>query len=414
MPRSGSFPIEFAVTPRFDVFYALYSLTSSVPTKIDPWKSRALGRLPRDFERMAKRIAPLPIFWPLLADVVQDVPGEITFEEVLSDIREMRVEDLQRNVLSGIFHDRAAVDSLVAREKSLEQVLTDDKLPGAELLGHFGLRPYSQNSHSATATAMLLSKPEAFRDDLTMVLLRFWQTGFHRDWSALEPGLRAESFRMRDLLEKCSPGDFGRELNLPVMFDDDAREIRPKTGLPISYELVDRCYVIPSAFNARRWWAKYESKGQRVVLYLPVTTESEAPNTVVEEDRRAGDGATTYHSAMAVELPAISAELPAINAESVFRALGDTTRYAIASILARTPTTSADLARSLKVSKPTITHHVHALRSAGLIAETPSGGSTKLALRKATVAGLSGAAVEQLFSSTGDLPLDTTRKRPNN
>ncbi|HMG11900.1 MAG TPA: helix-turn-helix domain-containing protein, partial [Gemmatimonadaceae bacterium] len=102
-----------------------------------------------------------------------------------------------------------------------------------------------------------------------------------------------------------------------------------------------------------------------------------------------------------------------INAESVFRALGDTTRYAIASILARTPTTSAELARSLKVSKPTITHHVQALRSAGLIRETPSGGSTRLTLSKDTVAALSGAAIEQLFSSKGDLALETTRKRRN-
>jgi DNA-binding transcriptional ArsR family regulator len=100
-----------------------------------------------------------------------------------------------------------------------------------------------------------------------------------------------------------------------------------------------------------------------------------------------------------------------INAESVFRALGDTTRYAIASILARNPTTSAELSRSLKVSKPTITHHVHALRAAGLIAETPAGGSTRLSLSRETVAAVSEAAVEQLFSSTGDLPLVTTRRR---
>src|ERR1700692_2725042 len=143
MPRSGSFPIEFAVTPRFDVFYALYSLTSSVPTPLDPWKVKALGRVPRDFEHIAKRVAPLPIFWPLLADAIQSVPGEVTFEEALSAIREMPVRDLQTNVLAGIFHDRTTVDSLVTREKSLSQLLADGKLPGGELLGHFGLRPYN-------------------------------------------------------------------------------------------------------------------------------------------------------------------------------------------------------------------------------------------------------------------------------
>jgi ArsR family transcriptional regulator len=406
MPGSGSFPIEFAVTPRFDVFYALYSLTRSVPTQIDPWKAKALSRVPRNFERMAKRVAPLPIFWPLLADAIQSVPGEVTFEEALSTIREMPARDLQTNLLAGILHDRNTVDSLVTGEKSLRALLTDDQLPGGELLGHFGLRPYNESSQSAGAIAMLLSKPKSFRDELALVLQKFWQSGFRRDWSVLEPALRAESFRMRDLREERSAGALGRELNLPVAFDDEAREIRPKTGSPISYERVDRCYVIPSAFNARRWWAKYETNAQRVTLYLPITIESRAPNAIVEEDRKVNELETKHH-------PAGNAEHPAINAESVFRALGDTTRYAIASILARGPTTSADLARSLKVSKPTITHHVHALRSAGLIRETPSGGSTKLSLSRDIVAALSGAAVEQLFSSTGDLALGTTRKRRN-
>jgi DNA-binding transcriptional ArsR family regulator len=100
-----------------------------------------------------------------------------------------------------------------------------------------------------------------------------------------------------------------------------------------------------------------------------------------------------------------------VNAESVFRALGDTTRYAIASVLARTPTTSAELARSLNVSKPTITHHVQTLRQAGLIDEQPGGGANRLSLNRETVAGLSNVAVEQLFSSTGELTLVTTRKR---
>jgi ArsR family transcriptional regulator len=409
MPRTGSLPIEFAVTPRFDVFYALYSLTSSAPTQIDLWKAKAFARLPRDFDRAAKRVAPLRIFWPLLADAIQTVPGELTFEEVVSSLREMPGEDLQRNVLSGIFHDRNTVDSLVTREKGLKQVLTDDKLAGTELLGHFGLRPYNQSSRSASAIGSLLSKPKAFREDLSLVLQKFWQAGFRHDWSALEPGLRAESFRMRDLREEQSAGELGRELNLPVVFDDDARMIRPKTGSPIGYDRVDRCYVIPSAFNARRWWAKYETGAQRVTLYLPITTDSRAPNTVVEEATRSKP--VLEEDRKPRGLPA--KHLPTINAESVFRALGDTTRYAIASILARTPTTSAELSRSLKVSKPTITHHVHALRSAGLISETPSGGSTKLTLSRETVAALSDAAVEQLFSSTGDLALDTTRKRRN-
>jgi len=208
--------------------------------------------------------------------------------------------------------------------------------------------------------------------------------------------LRAESFRMIDLLEEQSAADLARELNLPVTVDDSAREVRPKSGAAIPYDRIDRCYIIPSAFNTRRLWAKYESTGRKVVLYFPIARELGTANELSAPER----------TRRAVERPKRE-----INAESVFRALGDTTRYAIASILARTPTSSADLARSLNVSKPTITHHVHALRSAGLITETPSGGSTKLSLSRDTVAALSGAAVDQLFASTADLNLGTTRKR---
>jgi ArsR family transcriptional regulator len=400
MTRTGHFPIEFAVTPRFDVFYALYTVTSSATSPLDAWKKKAIGRLPSDFERSAKRVAPLPIFWPLLADASQGLPGEITFDELLSTIREMAVDDLQRNILSGIFHDRDTVDSLVARTKSLRQVVADGALPGAELLVHFGLRPHNENSQAASALNSLLSKPESFREELASLLQRFWQTGFRRDWSALESSLRAESFRMRDVQEEHSLAEIGQELNLPVSFDDRSKEVRPKTGPVVEYDRIDRCYIIPSAFNTRRLWAKYETRARRFILYLPTTRDPEIANDIVEDAWRPANVAAERQKT--------------INAESVFRALGDATRYAIASILARTPTTSSELARSLNVSKPTISHHVQALRSAGLIAQAPRGGSTKLSLSRDTVAALSDAAVEQLFASTGELTLATTRKRRHN
>src|SRR2546423_1924965 len=397
MVQIASFPIEFVVTPRFDVFYALYTLTGNAPGPLDSWKKMAIARLPRDFERIAKRIAPLPIFWPLLADSIQGVPGEITFDEILSTIRELPAVDLEKNILSGIFHDRDTVDALVSRARTLRDVVTDDTLPGAELLGHFGLRPHSSNAPAANAITTLLSRTESFRDGLVSALQSFWQGGFKSDWSALEPSLRAESFRLRDLREERSAADLGRELNFPVAFDDGAREVRPRNGSTIDYERIDRCYVVPSAFNNRRWWAKYERRDQRITLYLPITSEPDAPNEIANARSVATDIGAKHRRT--------------INAESVFRALGDTTRYAIASILARTPTTSAELARSLNVSKPTITHHVQALRSAGLITDTPAGGSTQLSLSRDTVAAVSNAAVDQLVSSTRDLTLVTTPKR---
>jgi hypothetical protein len=239
------------VTQRFEAFYALYTLTTSAPTSLDRWKERALARLPRDFERVAKRVAPVPLFWPLLADALQCTPGEMTFEEILSTVRELPAEMLKENILSGIFHDPASVQSLAAGKKSLKQVLTSDNLPGGELLAHFGLRPYSTKSDAVNAMVRLLTKPASFRDELALVLQRFWETGFRRDWSALEPQLRAESFHLKDIHENRSLAELTRELNLPVAFDHGAQELRPKTGPAIGFDGVDRLYVIPSAFNTR-------------------------------------------------------------------------------------------------------------------------------------------------------------------
>jgi DNA-binding transcriptional ArsR family regulator len=389
--------IEFAVTPRFDVFYALYTISSSSATPLDAWKAMATSRLPSGFAETASRVAPLPIFWALLADAAQSTPGEISFDELLSTIREVAPDELQRSILGGIFHDRGVVASLIAGRKSLKQVVTDDDLPGAELLSAFGLKPYDAGSAAARAINSLLKRPRPFRDDLSKTLATFWNSGFHEDWNALEPALRDESFRMREVREEAVPSTLGALLGLPVSLDDGAEEIRPKTGAPIRYQQVERCYVIPSAFNARKWWTKYQSTSGRLTLYFPIARELDVANGLVQRE-----------TGSVARAPERSAD---INAESVFRALGDTTRYAIASILARTPTTSAELARSLNVSKPTITHHVQALRSAGLIKETPSGGSTRLSLSRDTVAALSGAAVEQLFSSSGELTLETTRRR---
>jgi DNA-binding transcriptional ArsR family regulator len=401
MAKASPLPVEFAVTPRFDIFYALYTLTSSSRTLLDRWRERALLRLPRDFDRVTKRVAPVPLFWPLLADALQGTAGEISFDAILVSLRELSAEDLKKNVLSGIFHDRDAVDSLVSGKKSLRQLLRDEKLPGGELLVHFGLRPYSTRSHAAEAITRLLSRPNAFRDELSLVLQRFWQSGFERDWAGLEPGLRTDAERMQRIHAEGTAGGLAREVDLPVSLDDRAREITARSGAPVGFDRVDHCYIIPSAFNTRRWWAKYETSAGRVSLYFPITSASNSPNTIGEDTPQR----------QSVSKPGAKRSATVVRPEAVFRALGDTTRYAIASILARTPTTSADLARSLRLSKPTITHHVQALRAADLIEEMNEGGSTRLTLRRDTIDALSTAAVEQLFSSIGDLPLLTTRKR---
>ncbi len=81
----------------------------------------------------------------------------------------------------------------------------------------------------------------------------------------------------------------------------------------------------------------------------------------------------------------------------IFKALGDTTRYAIVSHIAQNPRTSAELSKILKVSKPTISHHVHLLREAGLLHEEPLSRSVQLSLKRDIIEHLSEATVGTLF-----------------
>jgi DNA-binding transcriptional ArsR family regulator len=392
------FPLEVIVTPRFDVFYALHALMSEAPTPLGAWKERASRQLPRGFASSAKRVAPIPIFWPLLADALQGTPGAMGFEEILSTLRSIDVNELRANVLGGIFHDRATVEALLSRGKTLRQVLTDEKHPDASILSHFGLRPYSTGSAAVGAMSTLLSEPASYRDGLIETLGRFWDSGFSADWESLDPTLSRTAARIAALVDRDAIADVAAELRLPVTFDEESGELRTKSGAVVDARKIERCYLVPSAFNTRRWWAKYQSSINRVTLYFPVWAGAEAAN------------ALSTDPAQAAKEDPDSRSRRSINAEAVFRALGDTTRYAIASILARNPTSSAELSRILKVSKPTITHHVHSLRAAGLISEETGGGSSRLSLNRETLEALSNAAVRDLFRSTGELQLQTTRR----
>jgi DNA-binding transcriptional ArsR family regulator len=397
--------VEFVVSPRFDIFYALYALTSSARSTLDPWKAKTAAVIPRDFERLARRVAPVPLFWPLLADSLRDAPGAISFETIASLLNAVAPADLQRNILAGIFHDPPTVQSLLSRKKSLRQVLTDESLPGGELLSHFGLRPYTADSHAASAMTDLLTDPESYRERLSAVVERFWESTFKRQWNALEPVLRAEASRLTKVQRGKSVPALAEALNLPLQIDPTKTELRSTTGAAVRIAGVEACYVMPSAFNTRRWWARYETSPGRFTLYFPVASHKASPNDLAGEARRAGIEVRRVEASTLARAPR------PLDPESVFRALGDTTRYAIASILARTPTTSAELARSLGVSKPTITHHVHALRSAGLITVSDFGGSVKLSLDRSVVEALSEATVRHLFASSGELQLATTRRR---
>src|SRR5438876_6542040 len=102
-PRSSLEPaVSFAVTLRFDLFYSLRALNEGSEV-FDDWRSSTERALPRDFRTLAKRVAPRPMMWPLLADCLRDAPSVATFDELIETIRTLDDKDFQRAVLSGVF-----------------------------------------------------------------------------------------------------------------------------------------------------------------------------------------------------------------------------------------------------------------------------------------------------------------------
>jgi len=109
MALSAALPTEFVVTPRFEVFYALYYSHQQRADFARSMEGKSASETSRRFPNaVANRVAPVPLSWPLLADRRpahawrSDVRGEF-----FPVVREMPAPELKANILSGIFHDAA-------------------------------------------------------------------------------------------------------------------------------------------------------------------------------------------------------------------------------------------------------------------------------------------------------------------
>ena len=204
--------------------------------------------------------------------------------------------------------------------------------------------------------ANLAEDAERFQSTVVDVLRRFDRLAFAAFWRMAEPGFLAAAQEMR--------------------MDHEDRESS------------DEMIYFPSVFAPSGHRIDFKSpKGRKTAVRFVTSQESSRP---VERLL----SATPVH---AIADPAL-----------VFHALGDATRYAIAGMLAREALTSAELARRLGVSGPTLAHHLRALRRARLVLETRRGNSILLRLDRAAIAALSAIALEQLF---GSQPVTIRRSR---
>jgi DNA-binding transcriptional ArsR family regulator len=171
--------------------------------------------------------------------------------------------------------------------------------------------------------------------------------------------------------------EFARQVLVRVAFDEETLKLSSSCDFNADIADLHEFHVIPSLFNDRRIWSIYKTE-QGTVIYLPYL-ESVISFTA-DEKKESG------------KQVAIS-----IDPGLIFKALGDNTRYGIVKEISKKPRTSAQLARRLSVSKPTISHHVQTLRESGLISEEYTSSGVELSIRKEVIEELSHTLVADLF-----------------
>lgn len=365
MPQSL---IHVVVTPRFEVFYALQALESGAGEHLHDWRREMERRLPARLRTSLASLAPTPLMWPLIADALREAPTAITFNGIVETLRTMDARTFQAFVLGGIFKAPGAVESLISEHASLARTVAKEVKTQEKLLTLLGLHPFSRQSPATAAFDKLVSSPGSYRAEVVNVLASFWAHGFSDTWQRLEREMKERAQEMRASANRRSFAVFAKENKLPLTMEGKiVMTTRASTSEPV--KSTEGVYLIPSAFNVARLWAAYNDSKGRTRFFLPVLDPG---------------------------LPTVGATV--IDPAAIFRALGDTTRYAIATSIARTPMTSVELARAFDVSKPTISHHVQLLRAAGLLEESQTEGGVVLALNRRVLEKASTSAAREMFS----------------
>ena len=376
-----------SASPRFEPFFALWSLTSEGARRHPAWRAHTRRLLPSAFWTALERMGGCPELWILLGDAPGPLPLEAEFEAVPTALAAISPERFRRETLFSVLHHDAAVDALMEGAE-LREALRLVPRAKREWLQFMGLYPPLPDSLAQAAIRRLLQDPIQVRNAALEALRLFWHDSFAETWRMLLPQFEPALAQARRILKARDWADLER-FGLNVEIDARARRLSAlRGGYSIRFDEARAIHLMPSAFNERKFWTVLRRNGEDTV-YLPFLDLAAGPDPLARSGR----------------------EEPAAEVALVFRALGDATRLAMVKLIARGPVTAADLARWLDLSKPTVSHHLHELRQAGLIEEMPEGRSVLLTVNWRTLEQLSGLAVAELqhASATG-APMRLTRK----
>jgi DNA-binding transcriptional ArsR family regulator len=385
---------SFLLSLRYEFFYALQAVLQTEARIHQSWKQDALARLPETFHDETKKLGFSSEIWAAIADTLPGSRPALDYTEMVVLLREQDVNEFAQKLLLAMLHIEEIVDALLGGRTDLLSAL--NRLPKSkhEWLTFVGLYPYAPQSPMVAALEFLLSSPDRFKETVLAIMEIFWKHCFAGTWQDLRPQLQRSCQEKERLFHSCSFDEFARQALLRIHVDETREQIEAvRGGYKLRYRDVAGCYFMPSAFNDRRYWtALSEPDASHVHVYFPFFD----PAIVLDLQKAA---------------PAVSYVEPELDPAMIFKALGDSTRYAIASMIARQPTHSVELARRLGVSKPTVSHHVNQLREAGLISEEYKNGCVLISLRRDIIEKLSDLAVRKLFESEASVDLTTSRKK---
>ncbi|WP_394838727.1 metalloregulator ArsR/SmtB family transcription factor [Pendulispora rubella] len=376
---------SFEVHLRFELCHAAQILTDPASRVHPAWRAQALAKLPPAFHESYAALGAWPQLWSMIPDVFRGEAMPSRFEDMMARMRDMPLKDFQWRLLIGCLHGTKIVERLIAGK--IDVVQATSKLPAwkREWLEYVELYPPSLESSGVRSLTLLCTSPAEFRERIISVLTLFWERIFARTWEDLLPQFRRSVAEKERLFQTCSMEEFVRLALLKIEVEERQGFRSLRGGYRLPYAQIREVHVLPSAFNEHRFWSVYDEGEGGSFLYLPYFD----PALTLE--------ATSTSAPVASVSPAAPYERLADPA-FIFKALGDSTRFTIATIIAKSPRSSAELATLLKVSRPTISHHLVVLREAGLIDEEHKSGSILLSLRRKAIEELSVMTLDRFYA----------------
>jgi len=368
----------FSVGINFELFYALTLLMEDNDNIHADWKHKTLSSLAEhNFMVKAKALGLNSNIWAVISDSIISEAPFAEYKDVRAAFLKLKPDIFLQKCLQGIFHFHEVCFDIAAKKISLEKAIMEILAPTkCGWLAYTGLYPYKSDSDIIRAFENMIIDPDRFLKSTIDLVDLFWKHSFSGTWESYLQKKLLNSAEVKSRLYYSSGlADFARQVLLPLeVKDNKIRALRG--GFEIEMKEISDLYFIPSVFNYKKHWTGWYDNSGKFRLFVTyfdneITLANLKQALVFSSD---------------------------IDPEAAFKALGDSTRFAIVSLLANSPKSSVQIAKDLAISKTNTSHHINILKQAGLLNEQIAGGSIILSLRREVIENLSRAAISKIYA----------------